>query len=211
MTMVALYARCSTLLSQDPENQLIHLRELAKARGFTIIREFVDHGISGAKEKRPALDELIKMARNGKFSLIITASIDRLARDTRHLLNLIDELSHYGVAIVSHREGLDFSTPIGKATLTIIGAIAALERELIRERIKNSLAAKKLAGEKNGIPFKIGRPPVVDSNMESKVLELKARGLSVRAIAEAASIGKSSVQRILKAKIAQSQNRKKNE
>lgn len=200
MTMVALYARCSTLLNQNPENQLIHLRELAKARGFTIIREFVDHGISGAKDKRPALDELVQLARNGKFSLVLTASIDRLARDTRHLLNLIDELSHYGVAIISQREGLDFSTPIGKATLTIIGAIAALERELIRERIKNSLAAKKLAGERSGIPFKIGRPPKVDSSIELKVLELKAKGLSVRAIAGATSIGKSSVLRILKAK-----------
>ncbi len=115
------YARVSTLLGQDPEHQLISIRQLAQARNFDITVEYVDKGISGSKDRRPGLDELVKSARAGKFKILLIYSIDRLARDTRHLLNLIHEINHYGISLISIRESIDFSTPMGQATLTLTG------------------------------------------------------------------------------------------
>jgi DNA invertase Pin-like site-specific DNA recombinase len=177
---------------------LIHLRQFAIARGFKLVKEFVDHGISGAKERRPALDEMVGLARQGKIKIIITTSLDRISRDTRHLLNLIEELNHYGISIISLRENLDFSTPLGKATLTIIGAISSLERELTRERIKSALAAKKMAAERIGKKFNIGRPTVISEELLLKIRSMKTQGISIRKIADSLNVGKSTVQRILK-------------
>jgi DNA invertase Pin-like site-specific DNA recombinase len=199
----ATYARVSTLLGQDPENQLIPIRQLADSRNLKIIDEHIDRGVSGSKDRRPALDEMVKAARGGKFKFLIIYSIDRLARDTRHLLNLINELSHYGVSLISLRENLDFSSPLGQATLTIIGAVAQLERELIRERIRNALAAKKLAAKQNNTNWRCGRPKVVNDKVESKALELRAKGHSIRAIARMLKVSKSSVERILKLPLSQ--------
>ncbi len=179
----AIYSRVSTLLGQDPENQLVHCRQLAQTRGFEVVQEFVDKGISGSKDRRPALDEMVKDARAGKYKILIISSIDRLARDTRHLLNLINELSHYGVSLISLREAIDFSTPMGQATLTIFGAVATLERELIRERIRNALAAKKIMAAQNKTDWRCGRPVVVTKPMELRIKELREKGHSLRAIA----------------------------
>ena len=153
--------------------------------------------MSGAKERRPALDEMVKEARKGQFKIIIISGIDRLARDTRHLLNLINELNHYGVSIISLRENIDFSTPMGQATLTIFGAVAQLERELIRERIRNALAAKKLASERLGLSWRCGRKPKVDSSLSIRIIKLKEEGSSVRQIAKLVGVSKSTVQRVL--------------
>lgn len=193
----AAYARVSTLLNQDPELQLSHLRNFSEARGFHLVKEFIDQGISGAKERRPALDSMIQDARHGKFKIIVVAGIDRLARDTRHLLNLIAELNHYGVSIISLRENIDFSTPLGQATLTILGAVAQLERELIRERIKNALAAKKLAAKQSGSGWRCGRP-ALDKSVVLQVQDLRKHGKSIRAIAKELGIGKTSAERILR-------------
>lgn len=155
-------------------------------------------GISGAKDRRPALDKLVKDARLGRFKVLIIYSIDRLARDTRHLLNLINELSHYGVSIISLRESIDFSTPMGQATLTILGAVAQLERELIKERIRNALAAKKLAAQQTNSGWRCGRPLIVDQQIANRVLALREKGHSIRGIAKMLNISKSSVERVLK-------------
>lgn len=190
------YARVSTLLGQDPENQLAHTRAFMEARGFVQVGEYVDR-ISGAKDRRRGLDQLIQDARMGKFKILVVSGIDRLARDTRHLLNLIHELDGYGVALISLRESIDFTSPMGKAALTILGAIAELERELCRERIKSALAAKKLTAEKTG--WRTGRPPIQPEVIE-QVIELHGRGHSLRQIASQLSgqISKSSVERIVK-------------
>ena len=190
------YARVSTLLGQDPENQLTHIRAFAEARGFIQAGEYIDR-ISGVKERRKGLDELVRDARMGKFKVLVVSGIDRLARDTRHLLNLIYELDGYGVALISLRESIDFTSPMGKAALTILGAIAELERELCRERIRSALAAKKLTAEKTG--WRTGRPPLKPEVIE-QVIELHKRGHSLRQIASQLSgqISKSSVERIVK-------------
>jgi DNA invertase Pin-like site-specific DNA recombinase len=192
------YARVSTLLNQDPQNQLSHIRQFSEARGFSLEREFVDQGISGSKERRPSLDEMVREARRGKFKIIIISGIDRLARDTRHLLNLINELSHYGVSIISLRENIDFSTPMGQATLTIFGAVAQLERELIRERIRNALAAKKMAAERLNLNWRCGRTPKINTEICSRIKILKEQGQSIRQIARAVGLSKSTVDRVLK-------------
>lgn len=194
---IALYARVSTLLNQDPENQLIHLRRFAENRGFTVAGEFVDKGISGTKERRPALDEMLKRARLGEFQLIGVAALDRLGRNTKHLLIMIDELRHFNVAIVSLTEGIEFDSPIGRATLTIISAISQLERNLISERIKNALAAKKMAAQQTGSDWRCGRESVITPDLISKVQELRRQGISIRKIAKKLGVGKSTVQRIL--------------
>jgi DNA invertase Pin-like site-specific DNA recombinase len=202
------YARVSTLLNQDPENQLVPIRLLAKSRDFDLIHEYVDKGISGSTglDKRPSLDALVKAARSGKFKILIVYSIDRLARDTRHLLNVIHELNHYGVSLISINESMDFSTPIGQATLTILGAVASLERSLIAERIRNALAAKKLIAKQNNTDWKCGRPALVNDDLVRKVLEMRERGNSIRNIARLLSISKSSVERALRASRLKPQN-----
>lgn len=197
---MAAYARVSTLLGQQPDNQLVPIREVARNRSFILVEEYVDQGISGTKERRPGLDKLIKDARIGHFKIVIVSGIDRIARNTRHLLNLIAELESYGVALISLRESLDFTTPMGKATLTILGAIAELERELTRERIRTALAAKKVVAQKTGSGWRCGRPDKVTDELYQKVLDLRAEGLSIRGIERElkGAIAKSSIARILK-------------
>ena len=195
------YARVSTLLGQDVENQLVGIRELAKNRNFELVHEFIDEGLSGkyTQDKRPGLKALIKNAKLGKFKVLIVHSIDRIFRSSKDMLVLLDELKHYGVSIISIRENLDFSTPTGQMALTMISAVAQLEAQLTSERIKTSLAVKKKLAEGNpNSNWKMGRPPVEESTKE-KVLQLREEGLSIRKIAkEIGTISKSSVEKILK-------------
>lgn len=198
------YARVSTLLNQNPENQLISMRRFASARGFNLVQEYVDKGVSGAKESRPALDQLAKDAMHGKFKIVLVAGIDRLARDTRHLLNLLHQLNSYGVSVISLRESLDFTTPMGQAALTILGAIAQLERELIRERIRTALAAKKLAAQSKGQSWKCGRPSVITKELVQQVLGMKDAGMSIRSMERALQkrISRTSIEKILKTSLS---------
>ena len=192
-----LYARCSTLLNQDPENQLVPLRQVAKARGFEVVEEFLDHGVSGTRESRPGLSKLQKSAMRGEFSIVMVAALDRIGRNTKHILQLMDDFTSYGVAIVSLREGLDFSTPTGKMVLTVLSAVASLEATLISERIKTALAVKKLAAQKSGSGWRCGRKSL-DPKYKEQVLHLRSSGQSIRKIAAKLGIGKSSVERLLK-------------
>lgn len=192
------YARVSTLLGQDVENQLHGIRELAKHRDFDLVGEFFDEGISGKSERRPGLDSLLLSARRGLFSIIIVHSIDRLGRSTKHLLNLIDELKHYKVSLISIRESLDFTTPTGQMALTMLSAVAQLETQLISERIKTSMAVKKAVAQSTNNGWRCGRPPL-GIEIEIKIHELKKQGLSVREISRIIGcVSKSTVSRVLK-------------
>ena len=132
---VALYARVSTLNGQNPEMQLAELREYAIRRGWTIAGEYVDMGISGAKESRPELNRMLADARRRRFDAILCWKLDRLGRSLKHLVTTIEDLEAYGVAFISLRDNLDLSTPSGRLMMHIIGAMAEFERELIRERV----------------------------------------------------------------------------
>lgn len=197
------YARVSTLLGQDPENQLVRIREFAHSRNFELVSEYIDKGISGSTEKRPSLDQLISDARRGKFKVLVVTGIDRIGRNTRHLLNLIHELSGYGVSLISLRESLDFTTPMGQAALTILGAMAQLERELIRERIKTALAAKKLSAQQLGRDWRCGRPEATSESLKSHIISLSNLGLSIRAIEKKleGKVSRTTIQRILKKRL----------
>jgi len=187
---VGLYARVSTKNNgQDPETQLIALREFARARCFQIADEFVDIGISGAKDRRPQLDRLMVDARHRRIDVVLVARFDRFARSTRHLVLALEEFNALGVDFISLNEAVDTSTPMGKMVFTVIGAVAELERSLIRERVVMGLERAKRQGKRLGRPRRIAD--------QRKICELKNRGLSVRQIARKLGMSKSVVARFV--------------
>ena len=185
---VALYARVSTLHGQqDPEMQLSELREYATRRGLSIHEEYVDQGVSGSKESRPALNRLMSEAQRCRFDAVLVWKIDRFGRSLKHLVNSLADLSAYGIAFISLRDNLDLSTPSGRLMFQIIGAMAEFERALIQERVKAGLRNAKSKGKL------IGRPRrVVDT---SKVLKLRAEGLSWRQVSTRLGLGLGTVYR----------------
>ena len=144
----ALYARVSTT-DQAPENQLEALRAFAAARSWQTV-EHVDHGISGAKERRPALDAMIAAARRRKIDVIACVRLDRLARSTHHLLTTARELEALGVDLVATDQAVDTTTPAGRLLFTVLGAIAEFERDLIRDRVMAGLERARRRGTKSG-------------------------------------------------------------
>ncbi len=177
----ALYARVSTL-DQEPENQLAELRRYVEARGWTAT-EYVDRGVSGAKDRRPALDALIRDAKHRRFDVLICWRLDRLGRNLRHLILLLEELQALGVAFVSLQEGIDATTPAGKLQMHILGTIAEFERARIAERVKAGLARARAHGRRLGRPRVSPLPPSL------------AHGLTVRQAARLWGVSKSTAAR----------------
>jgi DNA invertase Pin-like site-specific DNA recombinase len=188
----ALYARVSTT-EQTPENQLVALRAFAAARGWHTV-EHVDHGISGAKERRPALDALMTAARKRKIDVIACVRLDRLARSTHHLLTMARELEALGVDLVATDQAVDTTTPAGRLLFTVLGAIAEFERDLIRDRVMAGLERARRRETKSGRP--IGRPRVnpVDADAAQRLL---ADGHSLRAVARKLGVHPQYVRRAL--------------
>jgi DNA invertase Pin-like site-specific DNA recombinase len=152
----ALYARVSTF-EQNPDNQLTELRQYAAARGWAV-SEFIDRGISGARDRRPALDALLTDARRRKVDVVVCWRLDRLGRNLRHLVVLLEELSALGVAFVSLGEGIDCTTPAGRLQLHVLAALAEFERGRIRERVMAGLQRARAQGKRLGRPS--GRIPI---------------------------------------------------
>jgi DNA invertase Pin-like site-specific DNA recombinase len=189
ITRVALYARVSTLNNQDPEMQLSELREYAERRGWQIVEEFTDQGVSGCKESRPALNRLMADACRRRFDAILVWKIDRFGRSLKHLVNALAELAALGVAFISLRDNLDLSTPSGRLMFQIIGAMAEFERALIQERVRAGLRNARNKGKK------LGRPRVtVDA---SKIAFLRTQGRSWSEIVAEMGVGKGTAQRAL--------------
>ena len=147
---VASYLRVSTA-DQTVQNQRNDLQRYCEARGWTVT-EYVDEGVSGAKESRPALDRLLKDARRRRLDALVVWRLDRLGRNLRHLILTLDELTALGVSFVSLGEGIDTSTPAGRLQLHILGAIAEFERARIQERVKAGLTRAKAQGRRLGRP-----------------------------------------------------------
>lgn len=172
----ALYARVSTINhNQDPELQMRELRQYAQARGWTVVGEFVDTGISGSVESRPQLNRLMDAARKRLFDIVACWRFDRFARSTKHLLLALDEFRSLGIQFVSYSENIDTTSPLGQAVFTIVAAVATLERDLIRERVRAGLRNAQAKGKR------LGRPPVVVD--ARKVAALREQGMSWRAVA----------------------------
>jgi len=146
----AVYARVSTL-DQEPENQLGELRRYIDARRW-MAQEYVDRGISGSKDRRPALDCLLRDAKLRRFDVLVCWRLDRLGRNLRHLVTMLEDLQHLGVAFVSLGEGIDCTTPAGKLQLHILAALAEFERERIRERVMAGLQRARAQGRRLGRP-----------------------------------------------------------
>src|SRR5262247_327323 len=192
MKNAVLYARVSTKNNgQDPETQLLPLREYAKNRGLTVVEEFIDHGVSGAKDRRPRLDALMKAARKGQFDSVIVWKFDRFARSTRHLVQALEEFQSLGIHFISLTEAIDTSTPMGRMVFTVLGAVAELERSLICERVASGLARARKQGKQ------LGRPKVIVDR--EQVHRLQKDGLSIQAIAAQLQLAKSTVHAIVRA------------
>lgn len=183
---VALYARVSTE-GQDTEVQLSALRSHAQNRGWEIVEEFVDRGFSGAKERRPALDRLMKEAWVGKFQAVLVWRFDRFARSVKHLISALESFRNLKIGFISLQEQFDTSSPIGQAMFTIIGAMAQLERDIIRERVKAGLTRARERGIRLGRPVKEAEP--------NEVVALKKEGLSLQEIARRLGCSRSTVRR----------------
>ena len=176
LSRVALYARVSTFNhGQDPELQLSELREYASRRGWKITEEYLDHGISGSKESRPALNKLMADAGRRRFDAVLVWKIDRFGRSLKHLVNALAELDARGIAFISLRDNLDLSTPSGRLMFQIIGAMAEFERALIQERVKAGLRHARSKGKR------LGRPTIVVDR--SRIASLRAQGRGWKAIA----------------------------
>jgi DNA invertase Pin-like site-specific DNA recombinase len=182
------YARVSTG-DQHLQTQLLDLHEMAKQRGLEIVREYSDV-ISGAKSKRPGLDQLMSDARRHRFDVVLVSAFDRIARNVRHFLDVLDELSQLNVQFISMRENIDTGGPLGRAMLTIIGAIAELERSLIVERVKAGMRRAKLEGRR------IGRTPL-NINREEFVSDRRS-GMSLTKVAQRHHISRASVCRLMR-------------
>ena len=176
----AIYARVSTK-DQSCEMQMRDLRAYCAARGFTIIREYIDIGQSGAKDSRPELNALMADARKRKFDSILVWRFDRFARSTKHLLLALEEFRSLGIQFISYQENIDTSSPLGQALFTIVSAVAQLERDLIRERVSAGIRNARASGKQ------LGRPRRVVNHDE--VRRLRANGASIRQIAQKLGIG----------------------
>jgi len=183
----ALYARVSTHAGQNPEMQLVELREYCTRRGWEISGEFADTGISGVRERRPELDRMLASCRRRQIDAIVVYRYDRFARSLRQLVNALCEFDSLGVQFISLHEGVDTSTPNGRLVFGIFASIAEFERELIRERVRSGIAVARAQGKRIGRP----RRPV-DAG---RVRELRAQGWSWAQIARELGAGLGTVHR----------------
>jgi DNA invertase Pin-like site-specific DNA recombinase len=175
MMRTAIYARVSTTNhGQDASLQTREMRQFAEARGWELADEYVDQGVSGAKDSRPELNRLMADAHKRRFDVVLVWKLDRFGRSLRHLVNALAEFESLGIAFVSLSDNLDLSTASGRLMFNIIGAMAEFERELIRERVKAGMKNAKAKGTR------IGRPRVaVDA---ARIAALRAQGASWRKI-----------------------------
>ena len=177
----ALYARVSTHVGQDPNVQLRELRELCERRGWDVGGVFTDVGISGTKERRPQLDQLLADCRKRLYDVVAVYRYDRFARSVRQLVNALAEFDALGIQFVSLHEGVDTSTPNGRLVFGIFATIAEFERELIRERVRSGLAAARARGKRLGRPRRL-----IDTG---RLAEMRAQGRSWRAISRELRVG----------------------
>jgi DNA invertase Pin-like site-specific DNA recombinase len=189
MQKAALYVRVSTP-DQHVESQLYDLRELAAQKGYEIVNEYADRGVCGKKARRPGLDLLMADARRKKFSIVLVAAFDRIARSTRNFLQIIDELDGMGIEFISRREGVATGDAMGRLFVTIISAIAELERSLVVERVKSGMRRARLEGRQ------IGRARL-DVDREQIVIDRRS-GLSLTQVAKKHGISRASVCRLMK-------------
>jgi DNA invertase Pin-like site-specific DNA recombinase len=195
MKRAILYMRVSTL-DQHPETQLHDLRQMASQRGYSIVNEYTDR-TSGAKAKRRGLDQMMTDARRGRFDVVMTWACDRIARSTRHFLEVLDEFNRMQIEFCSFREQIDTRGPLGRAIVVIVGAVAELERNLIIERVRAGMRRARLEGQH------IGRQPL---ELDAAAIQRdRCQGQSIRQIAIGHRVSTATIQRVLRKQPAQAQ------
>ena len=191
MKRAAIYGRVSTK-AQDTENQLRELRKVAKRHGWKVSHKYIDHGISGAKgrEQRPEYDQMLRDAVSKEFDVIMAWSVDRLGRSLQHLLGFLDEIHAKGIHLYLHQQGVDTTTPAGKALFQMTGVFAEFERAMIQERVKAGLERARAQGKV------LGRPKV-SLKVERAIVKARRQGKGIRKIASEVGCGVSVVQRVV--------------
>lgn len=188
---VALYARVSTTdKGQDPEMQLRELREYCQRRGWTAVDEYTDNGVSGSKYSRPELNRMMADANRRKFDAVIVWRFDRFARSVSHLLRALETFRSLGIEFVSYTEAVDTSMAVGKMTFTVLGAVAELERSLVRERTIAGVRNARARGKKLGRPRK--------ALQSGQIQMLRSSGQSYRAIAQTLGLSHTAVMHVCK-------------
>lgn len=187
----AIYARVSTN-GQDTDNQLRELREVAQRNGWEVTAEYVDHGISGAKgrDQRPQFDALCKAATRREHDIVMSWSVDRLGRSLQDLVGFLGELHAKGTNLYLHQQGVDTTTPGGKALFQMMGVFAEFERSMIQERVKSGIQRARAQGKT------LGRPRVSEAT-EKRIRAARNEGKGLRKIATECGVGVSTVQRVL--------------
>ena len=189
MKKAAIYVRVSTL-DQHVETQLYDLRKLAAQRGFEVVQEYCDRGLSGSKARRPGIDSMMSDARRGKFSVLLVAAFDRVARSTKNFLEIVDELTALKIEFISAREAIDTTGPMGRMFVTLVGSIAELERSLITERIRAGMRRARLEGQR------LGRAPL---NIDHDALVRdRLAGMSLTNVARKYGVSRASVVRFVR-------------
>ncbi|MGB6876126.1 MAG: recombinase family protein [Candidatus Acidiferrales bacterium] len=177
----------SQIKRQSVDMQVRELRQFAEARGWTVAAEYLDEGVSGAKDSRPELDRMMADAHKRKFDVVAVWKFDRFARSVSHLLRALETFNALGVGFVSLSESLDTSTPAGKMVFTVLGAVAELERSLIAERVRAGLRNARAKGKR------LGRPKIIVD--ASRIANLRASGSSWRIVCEKTGLTKGTAQR----------------
>ena len=192
---VAIYSRVSTQ-DQCVDMQISDLRQYCEQRGLRIYKEYSDEGISGTKDRRPALDELMSDARKRKFDAVLCWRFDRFARSTKHLITALEEFRHLGIEFVSFQENIDTSSPLGKAVFTIVSAISELERNIIIERVKAGIRRAKENGKR------LGRPKRLNLLNIEELKKMRDQGLSFKKIGEKVEACPATIYQMLRKSLA---------
>ena len=191
---VAIYTRVSTL-DQTVENQLIELRDHCSKMGWEIVKEYADKGLSGtlSRDKRPALNALIKDGYRKKFDAVVCWDISRLGRSMKELVLFLSDMKDRNIGIVSVRQGFDTSTSMGEIMFQFVGILSSWEREMIRERTLAGLDRAKREGKT------LGRKPVTNPEMAAKIIQLRSEEKSLRDIASEVGVSTGTIRKVLKA------------
>ena len=189
MKKVGIYSRVSTS-EQSVDMQVSDLRRYCEQRGFEIYKRYSDEGVSGTRDKRPGLDQLMSDAQKRKFDVVLVWRFDRFARSTKHLITALEEFKHLGIDFISYQENIDTSSALGKMLFAISSAFAEFERSIIVERIKGGIRRAKEKGKA------LGRPKELNLDID-EIRSLRGEGLSLRKIAKKVNASPATVYKIL--------------
>ena len=191
-TRVAIYARTSTTNDQSCERQIFELREIAKNHNWTIVDEFIDEGVSGAKKSRPELDRLVKDALVRKFDMVATIELSRLGRSVKNMCEIADLLKQKNIHLFVKNQNIDTSTIVGELFFNIINSISQYELDLTRERIKSGLENAKRKG------VKLGRKTNLNETTKNMILEMKSKNIGLKKIAKETKVSRETIRKVLR-------------